>query len=190
MAELPEHLRKMALYALYSGSRDKEVYWLKWEWEVRIPQLSTSVFIIPAFIQVNGARMRLIKNGHDRLVVLNRITQEVIESVRGEHPEFVFTYKGKPRARMNNSAWRKARERAGLPHFRVHDLKHTYGRRLRRAGVGLEDREDLLGHKSQRMTTHYSTAELVNLVEAANKACVRQTSSPTLMLLKNTKEVG
>jgi len=37
---------------------------------------------------------------------------------------------------------------------RVHDLRHTFGRRLRAAGVGLEDREDLLGHKSNRITTH------------------------------------
>ena len=39
---------------------------------------------------------------------------------------------------------------------RIHDLKHTFGRRLRAAQVSLEDRQDLLGHKSQRITTHYS----------------------------------
>ncbi len=48
----------------------------------------------------------------------------------------------------------------GLKHVKVHDLKHTYGRRLRAAGVSFEDRQDLLGHKSGRITTHYSAAEL------------------------------
>jgi integrase len=54
---------------------------------------------------------------------------------------------------------------------RVHDLKHTFGRRLRAAGVSFEDRQDLLGHKSRRITTHYSEVELVNLIAAAEKAC-------------------
>ena len=55
--------------------------------------------------------------------------------------------------------------------MRVHDLKHTFGRRLRAAGVSFEDRQDLLGHKSQRITTHYSEGELSNLIAAAEKAC-------------------
>jgi len=58
-----------------------------------------------------------------------------------------------------------------LPQVRVHDLKHTFGRRLRAAGVSFEDRQDLLGHKSARMTTHYSAAEFSRLIEAAEKAC-------------------
>jgi hypothetical protein len=32
---------------------------------------------------------------------------------------------------------------------RVHDLEHTFGRRLRAAGAGFEDRQDLLGHRSR-----------------------------------------
>jgi hypothetical protein len=54
---------------------------------------------------------------------------------------------------------------------RVHDLKHTFGRRLRAAGVSFEDRQDLLRHKSRRITTHYPEAELENLIAAAEKAC-------------------
>ena len=73
--------------------------------------------------------------------------------------------------KMNSSAWRHARCKAGLPHVRVHDLKHTFGRRLRAAGISFEDRQDLLGHRSGRITTHYSAAELTNLIEAANRAC-------------------
>jgi hypothetical protein len=36
----------------------------------------------------------------------------VIDACRGVHPEFVFTYKGKPNEMMNNNGWQKARERA------------------------------------------------------------------------------
>ena len=53
--------------------------------------------------------------------------------------------------------------------MRVHDLKHTFGRRLRIAGVNFEDRQDLLGHKSGRITTYYSQVELIYLIQATNK---------------------
>ena len=88
---------------------------------------------------------------------------------------------------MLNSAWKRARKRVGLV-VRVHDLKHTFGRRLRAAGVGFEDRQDLLGHRSGRITTHYSAAEIGNLINAANKVCeVRQDiGSSTLTLLRCT----
>jgi hypothetical protein len=37
--------------------------------------------------------------------------------------------------------------------------------------VSFEDRQDLLGHKSGRITTHYSQAELSNLIDAAERVC-------------------
>ena len=90
----------------------------------------------------------------------------------------VFTFKGKPIAHVLNSAWRKARVRVGLPQVRVHDLKHTFGRRLGAAGVSFEDRQDLLGHRSGRITTHYSAAELSRLIAAANRVCERRSKKP------------
>jgi len=106
--------------------------------------------------------------------------------VGGQHPEFLFTYQGHPVIRMNNGAWRRARVKAGLPDLHVHDLKHTFGRRLRAAGVSFEDRQDLLGHKSTRMTTHYSAAEIGKLLEAAEMGCRRNSVTPTLTLLRAT----
>ena len=85
---------------------------------------------------------------------------------------------------MLNSAWRKARERVGLPAVRVHDLKHTFGRRLRAAGVSFEDRQDLLGHKSAPITTRYSGADLSRLRDAANRVCERDGERPELVVLR------
>lgn len=68
---------------------------------------------------------------------------------------------------------------------RVHDLKHTFGRRLRAANVSFEDRQDLLGHKSQRVTTHYSSAELANLITAVNSIQMQTSTTSLLTLLKN-----
>jgi integrase len=174
--QLPKHLARMALFKVNTGCRDAEVCGLKWAWEVPVPELDTSVFLIP------GAK---VKNGDERLVVLNRVAKSVVDSVRGEHEEYVFAYRGRPIETMHNTGWQEARKRAGLPHVRVHDLKHTFGRRLRAAGVSFEDRQDLLGHRSGRITTHYSAAELANLIEAANKVCdAGSRKTPAVVILK------
>jgi integrase len=180
-AELPAHLTQMALFAVNTGCRDQETCSLRWEWEVVVPQLGTSVFIIP------GER---VKNGDERLVVLNRIAKSIVEGRRGNHPIHVFTYKGKPITRMMTSAWKRARLRARLPQVRVHDLKHTFGRRLRAAGVSFEDRQDLLGHRSARITTHYSAAELSRLLAAAESVCGRNAGEPEFVVLRGCFQRG
>jgi integrase len=173
--ELPGHLVAMALFAVNTGCRDGEICNLRWEWEVSVEVLNTSIFIIP------GSH---VKNADERLVVLNKNAMAVIEGLRGQNPDFVFTYRGKPVIHMLNNGWRLARTKARLPQVRVHDLKHTFGRRLRAAGVSFEDRQDLLGHRSGRITTHYSGAELSRLIEAANSVCERKGKQPELVVLR------
>ena len=174
--ELPAHLGRMALFKVNTGCREQEVCSLRWEWEIEVPELDTSVFLLPE---------ERVKNGEERLVVLNRVAKSVVNSVRGENRRYVFTYADRRLRKMNNSGWQRARLKVGLSHVRVHDLKHTFGRRLRAAGVSFEDRQDLLGHRSGRITSHYSAAELGSLIEAANQV-VGQGSrkSPALVMLK------
>ncbi len=172
---LPEHLEAMALFTVNTGCRDSEVCHLRWEWEVVVPSMKTSVFIIP------GTQ---VKNTDERLVILNSVARSVISAQRGKHPQYVFVYRGKPIQHMLNNGWRQARETVGLAQVRVHDLKHTFGRRLRAAGVSFEDRQDLLGHRSARITTHYSAAELSRLIEAAETVCERNGNKPELVVLR------
>jgi integrase len=183
-SELPPHLREMALFKVNTGTREGEVCGLRWEYEVDYPHLQTSVFVIPGL---------LVKNGLDRVVVLNRAGSEVVGRQRGIHPEFVFTYRGNPIKTINGPAWRKARGRARLPLVRVHDLKHTYGRRLRAAGVPEEDRKDLLGHKTGKsMTTHYSAPEIAKLIAYSNRVCGDEChkSDTIIFLEKKTALLG
>jgi len=175
-SKLPTRLRRMALFKVNTGLREQEVCRLQWDWERKIPGLNTSVFIIPK---------EIVKNKHERLVILNRVAQQVIDEVRGQHKKYVFSYAGRKLGRMNAIAWRRARESVGLKQVRVHDLKHTLGKRLRSVGVSFEDRQDLLGHKSSRITTHYSSVEIENLIKAANKVCDSKGSDGiTLVSLK------
>jgi hypothetical protein len=50
--------------------------------------------------------------------------------------------------------------------------------------VSFEDRQDLLGHLSGRITTHYSAAELSGLIEAADKVCETDGRRPELVILR------
>lgn len=154
--DIPDYLAEMTLFALHTGLRDQEICGLRWEWEHQVMGLETTVFVIPE---------TEAKNGRERIVPLNSVARSIIESRRGQGVEFVFEREGGKLSRMNNKAWRKAREAAGLPALRVHDLRHTFGMRLRAAGVSLEDRQDLLGHHAGRITTHYSRVEIGRLIE-------------------------
>ncbi|MFC1366608.1 MAG: site-specific integrase [gamma proteobacterium symbiont of Phacoides pectinatus] len=183
-AELESHLAEPALFAIHTGCREQEICQLKWEWEYRVPELDTSVFVLPASVT---------KNKEERVVPLNAVSRSIIESQRGKHPSRVFTHwsgnkkRGDkalvPLQKIYNSGWKSARERAadkyeeemkdkahwGFRNLRVHDLRHTFGRRLRAAGVSKETRSDLLGHKTGDITTHYSAAEIKELIEAVEK---------------------
>jgi integrase len=186
-SELAEHLATMGEFIVNAGPRDEEVCALEWAWEIRVPELDTPELKRTVFIIPEEVTKCFTDDPHPRLLVLNDAAQRIVDAQRGLHPRYVFTYKdvrgGRDRlCYMLNSGWKAARKRAadryrkefgreapmGFRRVRVHDLRHTFGRRLRAAGAGFEDRQDLLGHKSSRVTTHYSAPEIGNLVRAAN----------------------
>jgi len=165
LPRLPDHLARMALFDLQTGARDAVVCGLRWEWEIPVPELGISVFEVPRRA-VKGRR-------HARVLVCNSVAQSIIESLRGEHPEFVFVYSERrkknepgPIETMNNTAWQRARAQAGLGDLHVHDLRPTVGMRLREAGVKEETIADILWHNRRGMTAHYSVAQIVEIRDA------------------------
>jgi len=171
---MPAYLADMVLFALHTGLRDQELCGLKWDHEARVPELDTTVFIIGE---------ERAKNERERIVPLNAVARSIVEKYRGQS-EFVFNLKGKRLDRINNRAWKKARLEAELQDVRVHDLRHTFGMRLRAAGVSFEDRQDLLGHYAGRITTHYSRVEIARLIECVELMCERK--KPELTLVRKT----
>ena len=154
----------MALFDGNTGPRESALVRLRWEWEVEFPDLKTTVFVCPGWF--NGKN-----KDKEYLVVLNRIARRVLDEERGKHPEIVFTYRGEPLAGMYNSAWKRAWKVGGLPaaaKYRkgVHNLRHTFGHRLRAAEVSFEDRQDLLWHTAAQVTTHYSAPDIQRLIDA------------------------
>lgn len=185
MPALPAHLQRMVLFALNTGARDENICGLRWAWERPVPELQRSVFVVPAS-EFKGKRPHVL--------ILNDVAWSIVQQQRGKHAEHVFVYRRervvhveRPPAMkyrrvstMNNTAFQAARESVGLPGVRVHDLRHTFGQRLRDAGVPEEDRALLLGHAISGMPQHYATATVARLVELANK--VQMTDDRTTLL--------
>jgi len=184
-ALLPPHLERMALFAVNTGARDDNICGLRWAWERDVPEIGRSVFVVPA-AEFKGKR--------DHVLILNDVAWQIVQSQRGKHPDFVFVYRRErvknldrePEMQyhritgMGNTAFQTARTKAGLS-VRVHDFRHTFGLRLRAAGVAAEDRKLLLGHSVEGdMEQLYATAEITRLVEMANK--VQDTRDRTTLL--------
>jgi integrase len=175
LPRLPIHLQRMCLFTVNTGARDDNVCGLRWDWEVPVPELKRSVFVVPP---------EHFKSDRHHVLVLNDVAWKIVEECRGMHDEFVFVWRRErvvnlddepvmeyaPIGTMNNTGYQAARKAVGLEKVRVHDLRHTFGQRLRDAGVPKEDRDLLLGHAVEDMSQLYATATVARLVEAANRA--------------------
>ena len=54
---------------------------LRWDWEVEVPELETSIFILPVVDEFQT------KNGQERVVVLNSVARRVVDEQRGNQDE-------------------------------------------------------------------------------------------------------
>jgi integrase len=186
--------QRLYLFDVNTGLRDREIVNLRWEWLHRIDGLGLFA-VIPATWKVEVAGVMtekpITKGGkHDRVVPINSVAASVLDDCRGDHDEFVFVYNGQPVTRVLNTSWKKSRARmheidSGFPgdlHF--HDVRHTFGHRLKEAGVERETRETLLGHNSGNITDHYSQDDLQHLMRCSEKI-TRQTESVPVLHLAN-----
>lgn len=182
-----QDLQEACLYDVNTGLREDVVCQLRWEWERWIPEIGRSVFVVPP--HVTG-----VKNGRPWVVVHNRIAQAVIESRRGKHPEFVFTFSGKtgrskprPVKSLYNSNWKRGWAAAGLPTGKeytkgVHNLRRTFATRLRAVGVPDETRDLLMHHATDRdMSQLYAVATLQELVSAVDRLCEARSIGLTVL---------
>ena len=212
LRELPAHLQRMALFKVNTGTREQEVCELRWSWEVRVTELEASVFVVPSqFVKNREDRLIVLnrvaasvieqcRGDHPEFVFVYRKNVHR-HGFMGTHRRDPPNAAPRPVHRMNNTSWQGARLRAAkkLAEFRgeplneafaclrVHDLKHTFGRRLRAAGVSEETRKVLLGHTNGDITTHYSAPEVAELIAAANLVSSAGRQTPTLTVLRTRK---
>ena len=110
-----------------------------------------------------------------RAIPLNDSALEVLkelEATRGTS-EYVFVNKktGLPYVTIAKT-WTAMRTKAGLPHVRIHDLRHQYASFLVNAGRTLFEVQSILGHSSPVVTQRYSHLSTKSLAEAANSASI------------------
>ena len=76
----------MALFAINTGLRQSNLCGLQWTWEVAVPEIARSVFVIPA---------EAFKTKRPHVTILNDVAWSIIKAQRGSHPIWVFPFRGK-----------------------------------------------------------------------------------------------
>ena len=119
--KLPARLGRMALFAVNTGLRDSNVCGLQWMWEVPVPEVGRSVFVIPP---------EAFKSKRAHVVILNDAAWSIVQTQRGLDAIWVFPCRGQRMTTMNNTVWQRVRQEAGLRAVRIHDLRHNSESRI------------------------------------------------------------
>jgi integrase len=100
------------------------------------------------------------KSGRTRVIPMHAEVHKVLSAWLKSHPlepdEYVFPGNDGARLTSIKTAWRAAIKKAVITGFRIHDLRHTFASRVKRAGADLYTVQRLLGHASPLMTQRYS----------------------------------
>ena len=139
-------LREFIVFALNTGMRQGEILNLQWQ-------------------DVDFTRGTLVvmksKNGTRRTIPLNATVYALLaakQAAMGAAKGRVFTTPrgNELKVRFLGREFSEARDRAGVPDFRFHDLRHTFATRLVQRGIDLYKVQRLLGHKTSHMTQRYA----------------------------------
>ena len=151
-------LREMMGFALNTGMRQGEILNLQWQ-------------------DVDFARGVLMvmksKNGTRRTIPLNATVYELLAAKQAatgasHGPVFKTPLGNALQVRHLVREFCEARDRAGIPDFRFHDMRHTFATRLVQRGVDLYKVQRLLGHKTSIMTQRYAHHSPESLRDGVN----------------------
>jgi len=150
----------IALFLLSTGCRLNEVLTAKWS-DV---DLEKGVFIVSA---KNSKSKRL------RAVPLNDSALEVLKQLDMQQEYLFMNHRtGQPLTTITK-VWDRLRKAAGLPHLRLHDLRHQFASFLVNDGRTLYEVQQILGHSDPKVTMRYAHLSTKALREAANSAAVK-----------------
>ena len=146
----------LVAFALNTGLRRGEQFNLRWE----NVNLASRVLTIPRS-----------KHGGSRHVQLNDTAMAILRALPSRfHSRWVFpSATGKTPMSANNFRYRvfdPAVREAKIEDFTWHDLRHTFASRLVMAGVPLRTVQELMGHKTLRMTERYAHLSPTHLHQA------------------------
>ncbi|MFC1833191.1 tyrosine-type recombinase/integrase [Thermodesulfobacteriota bacterium] len=141
------HLYPVVVVALHTGMRRGEILRLQWQ----------DLDFKRGKINVVSNESGHTKNYESRSIPMSGTVQAVLRKhPRQLHSPYVFcNEKGEPFKDVDTS-FGNALKRSGIPHFRFHDLRHTFASWLVMKGVDIRTVQELLGHKDLRMTMRYA----------------------------------
>jgi integrase len=154
-------LRPFIELALNTGCRKTELM------KIRLTDIDPERRII-------SLRSENTKTHRPRMVPLNSKALKALEklqhwqSINRVHTEWLFANRDGSRLTRLSVPFSRARARAGITDFTIHDLRHTFASWLVMSGVELIRVRDLLGHTSIRMTERYAHLSTDALFEAVN----------------------
>lgn len=148
--ELPTHMQGMADFSLATGLRQANVLKLTW----------VKVDLGRKLVWVDAIHA---KGGKAIAVPLSMAAINVLKSKQGEHPDYVFTYHGRPIGEIK-TAWISANLRAGTGRmvegkyqgFTWHGMRHTWATWHVQAGTPLDVLQKLGGWASYSMVLRYA----------------------------------
>jgi integrase len=106
-----------------------------------------------------------------RSIPLNQSAVQILESLgtRDKYDHAFIARGGKPFTTIHR-VWNRLRNDAGLPHLRLHDLRHQYASFLVNSGRSLYEVQQILGHSDPKITMRYAHLSTKSLQEAADSA--------------------
>lgn len=153
---------QIALFLLSTGCRLNEVLSAKWS-DV---DMSKGIFTIRA-TNAKSKKLRGVPLNESAMEILNQL------DTRGKF-EYLFINRltGMPYCNIHK-VWHRLREKAGLKHLRIHDLRHQYASFLVNSGRTLYEVQQIFGHSTSVVTQRYSHLSTKVLNEAAQSASVK-----------------
>jgi len=158
--ELSEPLRTLVMLGIYTGVRiQSEGVGLEWE----------HVDLTCNLVTVPGS---LAKNGHERVIPLNRIIRTALAELRktAKGGSIFLSGDGLPYRHIRKS-FDRACHRADLVGITPHVLRHTFASRLVMAGVDLRTIQELGGWQSLDMVMRYSHLSPHHKAQAVEALC-------------------
>ncbi len=156
---LPKHQVYAVRFALATGLRQGHIKNLVWS-QVDLKRRTCWVF-------EDQAR----KGKKTFLIPLNDDAIEILTALKGNHPKFVFTFRGKPVGQMTTKAWYKTLKEVGIEDFRWHDLRHTWASWHVQSGTPINVLQELGAWENVAMVRRYAHLGESHLAEYANNSC-------------------
>lgn len=151
----------IAMFLLSTGARLNEALQATWDQVDR----NNRVWRIPA-TNSKSKRMRSVPLNDSALHILDQLTTE------GHYRHVFINQQTEQPYTTIMKVWSRLREKAGLPHLRIHDLRHSYASFLANNGRTLLEIQQILGHSDPKVTLRYSHLSAKTLQDAANSASV------------------